>query len=88
MYSDDGITWNSGQATQAIEWSAVAYANGYFVAAGGFGGTTDQRIMYSTDGITWTADTTAAGTSDYWYAITYGGGKFYAIGTRAAYALG
>jgi len=54
--STDAVTWTtrtSNMGTNQI--NDVAYGNGYYVAVGAGGGTTNTGgITYSTDGITWT----------------------------------
>ena len=49
-----------------------------FVAVSSEGG---NRVMTSSDGITWTARS-AAGNNDFWYSVTYGNGLFVAVGFR------
>ena len=89
MYSDnEGSTWTqSTTGVPANDWRGLtvgmsAPANGggsparRFVAVADTG--TGNRAMYSSDGISWTAGTSAADNS--WSAITYGDGKFVAVG--------
>ena len=72
----------------------ITYANGKFVAVGGYtlpsGTRTTNLIYYSTDGINWTYASgdfnTSSGLSGrpcYLYGVTYGNGKFIAVGTSA-----
>jgi len=88
-YSNDGITWTEISDTQfGYPYSSIkgiAWGGGKFVAVGGEG-----KAAYSEDGITWTAvddtkfngpDDTEAGAEDYTInGITYGAGKFVAVG--------
>jgi hypothetical protein len=57
------------------EWFCVTYGNGIFVAVAATG--TGNRVMTSSDGITWTARTSAGDNS--WYGVTYGNGVFVAV---------
>ena len=61
-------------ASEANGWVSVTYGNGKFVAVAP-GGT--NRVMYSPDGITWTA--ASASQANQWYSVTYGNGKFVAV---------
>jgi hypothetical protein len=81
----------SGYATkQALDKAAVDTAvqtlwkpAGKFVAISNY----DDKAVYSTDGITWTAATLPS--SAYWQSVTYGNGKFVAIaklGNKAIYS--
>ncbi|MCA9359124.1 hypothetical protein KC926_02875, partial [Candidatus Kaiserbacteria bacterium] len=56
-------------------WYSVSYGNGLFVAVGSSG----DRVMTSSDGITWTVRS-AAGDNDAWQSVTYGNGLFVAVG--------
>ncbi|MDO9552978.1 MBG domain-containing protein, partial [Rhodonellum sp.] len=71
---DIGTNW-IGQ-TQAVRngWNSVTYGNGLFVAVAGTG--TGNRVMTSTDGITWTSRTSA---DNRWNSVTYGNGLFVAV---------
>jgi hypothetical protein len=71
--ADDGVTWTRG-ASFSNNWiNAPIYGGGKFVAGG-------RGIVYSADGITWTAvDDTIFGGSGI-QSIVYGGGKFVAGG--------
>jgi hypothetical protein len=84
MYSADGVTWAYGNGAPLNNWFSVTYGVGVdgigrFVAVS-WGGT--DRIMTSTNGIDWSVVTDptskALGTSDFWYAVGFGGGKFVA----------
>jgi hypothetical protein len=66
-YSDRGEDWVARSSLVSSSWwSSITYGNGLFVASAAFSG---NRIMYSSDGITW-ATTTAAGDDDNWVSIT------------------
>lgn len=75
----DGITWTSrtsplsGSPLADSTWTSVAYGDGLFVAVGD-GGT--NRVMRSTDGITWTTVNVPAVS---WRSVTYGNGLFVAV---------
>ena len=55
-------------------WRSVTYADGKFVAVS-YNGT--NRVMYSTNGINWTA--ASAAEQNEWHGITYGNGKWVAV---------
>ena len=42
--------------------------------------------MYSTDGINWTTASSPSG-ANYWYSVTYGNGKFVAVGYNGTYSV-
>ncbi|MTA78115.1 MAG: hypothetical protein F2520_07635, partial [Actinobacteria bacterium] len=48
----DAVTWTARTAAEANSWSSVTYGNGVFVAVAYSG---SNRVMTSTDGVTWTA---------------------------------
>jgi hypothetical protein len=84
MYSTNGVNWFYGTGAPLNGWFSVTYGVGSdnvgrFVAVS-YGGS--DRIMTSTDGITWAVVTDPAsktlGVSDWWYAVGYGGGRFLA----------
>ncbi|MFT5260427.1 MAG: hypothetical protein ACI810_002178, partial [Gammaproteobacteria bacterium] len=61
-------------AAQLNNWKAVTYGNDLFVAVAGSG---SHRVMTSTNGINWMAQTAAA--LNDWRSVTYGNGQFVAI---------
>lgn len=73
--SANGLTWTSRSASPVVgaTWYGIAFGNGKFVAVGN--GT--PRVMTSTDGIAWTAQTAPA--ANYWSDVTFGDGKFVAV---------
>jgi uncharacterized repeat protein (TIGR02059 family) len=84
MYSADGQTWSYGAGAPLNGWYSVTHGVGSdgvgrFVAVA-FSGS--DRIMTSTDGISWSVVSDSAsktlGASDFWYAVGFGGGKFVA----------
>ncbi|WP_461255548.1 hypothetical protein [Treponema sp. R80B11-R83G3] len=83
---DNGVTWKAVTNTtfgtgkiQAIAWGGAA-GQEKFVA-----GSDDGKMAYSSDGITWT--TVADSKLGYIEAITYGNGKFVAVGySKIAYS--
>jgi len=82
-YSSDGVNWSGSTLPDAACWERVVYGNDKFVAVGG--GLTGHTGLcaYSTDGETWSkADlpTTVGELHD----ITYGAGKFVAVGSTGA----
>ena len=73
--------WTTVAVTET-NWQCITYGNGMFVALGGGSG---NRVMYSTDGLTWnyTSDPAdLAGAA--WNDITFGGdGRFMAVGPNS-----
>ncbi len=65
--------WTAATA-EASSWRSVTYGDGKFVAVAANG---TNRVMYSTNGINWTAATAAEASS--WRSVTYGDGKFVAV---------
>lgn len=57
------------------EWNSVAYGGGTFVAVANTG--TGNRVMTSSDGVTWTIRTSAADNN--WISVTYGSSLFVAV---------
>ena len=71
----DVDTWTSAPAAEANNWQAIAYGNGKYVAVASFG---TNLVMYSTDGISWTAASSAPAAAT-WYSVCYDNGKFVAV---------
>jgi len=69
----DGTTWSARSAAEANQWSSVTFGNGTFVAVSNNG---TNRVMTSTDGITWTPRSVPASS---WASVTYGNGVFVAV---------
>jgi outer membrane protein OmpA-like peptidoglycan-associated protein len=69
----DGTTWTARSAAEANQWSSVTFGNGTFVAVSNYG---TNRVMTSTDGITWTPRSVPASS---WASVTYGNGVFVAV---------
>jgi hypothetical protein len=78
MYSYDGKVWTNGTAANENNWAKVTYGNGLFVAVSDIavGGSATERVMTSSDGITWTERTTP---NQPWNGVTYGNGLFVAV---------
>ncbi len=74
LISSDGITWYNYNSGVVSSWGSVCYGNGLFVAVA-FSGAT--RVMTSTDGITWTPQTSDI---KQWYSVCYGDGLFVTVG--------
>jgi hypothetical protein len=76
LTSRDGAAWAIDSTNLDIEFQSVIYANGIFVSASwGF-------LTTSTDGTTWTkVDSTTA----QFRSVTYGNGKFVAIGDAGGF---
>jgi len=73
MWSTDGVNWERSNAVPLqVNWDALAYGNGRYVAVS-VGG----HAMHSTDLMTWTISSQAPSSS--WHSVTYGNGRFVAI---------
>lgn len=70
-------TWVEGTLPLALNGRGVTFGNGIFVAV--FASGTGNRVMTSTDGITWTARVSAGDFS--WTRVAYGNGIFVAVAT-------
>jgi hypothetical protein len=75
-YSTDGTTYTNSANAPAIFGQMVhgIAHNGLIWVAGGYG------VGYSYDAITWTASSSGKSILSYVNSITYGNGKFLAIG--------
>jgi hypothetical protein len=60
------FAWVARSATEANNWNSVCYGNGQFVSVAWTG---TNRVMTSTDGYTWVAQTTVANN---WLTVCYG----------------
>lgn len=69
------IDWGITAITPDISPQGVAYGNGVYVAVGSQG--TGNRVMSSTDGVTWTSRTSAADNS--WNDVCFGNNLFVAV---------
>ena len=88
MTSTDGVNWTTQsvpmnppsniQTTQG--WGPITYANGLFVV---LRSGNDKSVMTSSDGVNWTLRTTP-NYSRMWNGITYGNGRFVAVGDTVA----
>lgn len=81
FYSANGINWTAMTLPTATTgtWQEVIYANGLFVAIGGY-----QNSAYSTNGINWTARSMPSSDTNSWMTITYVNNLF--IATSYSYA--
>ena len=85
-YSSDGTSWNNVTNTTFGTDSTindVAYGGGRYVAVGGsdvLADVQEGKIAYSTNGTSWTAVTNSTFGTSTIYGITYGAGKFVAVG--------
>lgn len=83
MYSSDATSWTLGSipANEAsLQMTAVAYADGVWVAVANGGVSGAHRAIYSTDGITWTAGSGLPSMRNM-SGLAYGDGKFVAAGS-------
>ena len=67
----NGVVWTSGTSAANNLWRDVCYGDGIFAAVSSNG--TNNRIMTSKDGKTWTTRNPGA---SMWHDICYGDGKF------------
>ncbi len=89
---DRGITWTAQTSAKQRSWRSVTYGNGLFVAvanAGENGGA--NRVMTSTDGITWTEQVTPTDGDGFqtssWRSVTFGNGLFVAVADDARFSV-
>ena len=74
MTSPDGLTWTPRTSGTTVWISDVMYGNGYYVAVG------NQRILRSSDGISWSFATNNV----YFYRAAYCSGVFKAAGANGS----
>ena len=69
-------TWANFTSTDASGWGLnhIAYGQGKFVATTG----NTPKLLYSTDGLSWTASPSSIANVD-WEGVAYGGGTFVAV---------
>ncbi len=79
IYSSDGITWYTSSLPGGSLCLSVAYGDDKFIASGSEG----SPAIYSVDGVNWVA---AVGPLNICSGLTYGNGKFVAVGEGAAYS--
>ena len=89
-YSIDGVTWTSIDSSpfRSCYIYSICYGNGKYIAVGGRPSTTIEgttvgasgKMVYSTDGTTWTAVTNPHFETSQIRSICYGNGKFVAVG--------
>lgn len=85
MTSTDAVTWTDLTTGTDVPVSmnnstCIAWGAGIFVVLGGLDGS-GQNLVTSTDGITWTQQTDPNLFG--WLGVTFGGGKFVAVGHTA-----
>jgi len=93
MTSPDGIIWTAQTAAEANSWWSVTYGNDKFVAVAcgvAVSGTCNttaggNRVMISSDGITWTGHVTPE--SNGWNSVTYGNGMFVAVANSGTHRV-
>ena len=74
-----GVVWSANSLPANVNWRAVAYGNGVWVAIAAY----SNAAATSTDGITWTSRTTSSSSL---MAMTFGNGLFVAVGQSGAAA--
>jgi hypothetical protein len=79
MTSPDGITWTIRTSAADNTWVSVCYGNGKFVAVSQ-SGTGPDRIMFSSDGMSWACPTSLPVNDAFGLAsVCYGNGVFVAV---------
>ena len=78
--SDDGISWESQKSGGTLDLSAVACNETTFVALGRDLAKLTNYVLYSDDGITWIPVKLNSGAGNRFSAVTYGAGRFVAVG--------
>jgi hypothetical protein len=81
MTSTDGITWTA-VTTINHSWKGIAYGNNTWVAVGERS-YSQGRVMYSTNGTTWT-DQVGTTVGKNWSSLTFGNGLFVAVSDEIA----
>lgn len=66
--SPDGVTWTKRVIPGNIDWKAMAFGNGVFVAVGSSGSSPTTIAASSIDGITWTQRVIP---NAFWIGVTY-----------------
>jgi hypothetical protein len=88
--TDGGKTWTKTVLPAVVVhgiWTDIIYADGKFIALSVDEFEGDDYIMYSPDGINWTAVYIAEqGRWTRWFKVTYGDGKFVMISNTAPFA--
>lgn len=76
-YSINGTTWSTSvmNGSGSYTWGDLTYGNSKFMAVGGYSSGTKGAVSYSTDGITWTTNS-SIGTSSRLLVVAFGGGVF------------
>ena len=94
VHSTDGVTWTAASGADALDHASdlrgVTWGGGRFVAVGTGSGIIDTNtgeesppgamILHSTDGATWTAVSSARALAGSLRGVTWGGGRFVAVG--------
>lgn len=83
LISSDTINWTAINVPNA-NWNYVVYGNGGFVAIAS-GGIIQQRIMYSSDGVTWTLNNSNLTFNREFRSIAYGNRLFFAVTDNAIF---
>jgi hypothetical protein len=73
----DLVTTVRSSTVETNEWNGICYGNGLFVAVSRRPLLTNNQIMTSPDGITWT--TRSSPNINAWYDVCYGNGTFVAV---------
>lgn len=82
--STDGLNWTAVTIPVTGTWSSVAYGAGVYVIVALSGPTMSNRVLYSTDTITWNI----AQTTNYlqaWTTLVYANGLFVAVSSTGSF---
>ncbi len=79
LHSTDGIAWSPGTAPEGLNFRGLSHNGARYVAVASRTTAPRGGAVFSDDGITWTAATLPSDAGQI-YAVTFGGGRFVAVG--------
>ena len=85
-YSSDGINWSWEDMPTYPYCSAIAYGNGIFVVTNEY--SSNNYVMTSTDGVTWTQQAGVMPFNALWRSVIFTGEIFVAVGSNGSAAPG
>ena len=77
LVSEDGINWEVNQVDAVASYMGfcqITYGNGMFIMSATYSSSSKNRLLYSTDGVTWTVISPMNGYTV--NGLAYGNGKF------------